>query len=94
MQTRAYLPSVPATATHVDLPVDGNLDSLFSYGPSYGSGSTPYPLGFSDGFDRSLYPEGSLCSFGLCISLGLDLTLLVLSSQSQPLLDVAPYRRR
>jgi hypothetical protein len=94
IQTRACLSAALVTATHADPSVDRGLDSLFSYSLSYGSGSTPYPLGFSDAFDRSLYSEGFLCSFGLCISLSLDLTLLVLSSQSQPLLDVAPYRRR
>jgi hypothetical protein len=94
IQTRVCLSAVLVTATRADPSVDRGLDSLFSYGPSYGSDSTPYPLGFSDAFDLSLYAEGSLCSFGLCISLSLDLTLLVLLLQSQPLLDVAPYRQR
>jgi hypothetical protein len=78
-QTRVCLSAALVTATRADPSVDGGLDSLFSYGPSYNSGSTLYPLGFSNAVDRSLYSERSLCSFGLYISLGLDLTLLVLS---------------
>jgi hypothetical protein len=78
-QTRVCLSAALVTATRADPSVDGGLDNLFSYGPSYNSGSTLYPLGFSNAVDRSLYSERSLCSFGLYISLGLDLTLLVLS---------------
>jgi hypothetical protein len=73
IQTRTYLPEVPITATHGDLPVDGNLDSLFSYGLFYSSSSTPYRLGSSDDTsDRSVYSEGSSGSSGLYISLGLS----------------------
>jgi hypothetical protein len=75
IQTRAYLPVVPATATatDVDLPVDGDLDSLFSYGLFYSSSSTPCRLcSFNDAANRSVYSEGSSGSFGLYISLDLD----------------------
>jgi hypothetical protein len=78
IQTRVCLSAALVTATRADPSVDRGLDSLFSYGPSYGSSSTLYPLGFSDAFNRSLYSEGSLYSFGLYISLSLDLTLMVL----------------
>jgi hypothetical protein len=93
-QTRVCLSVALVTATRANPSVDRGLDSLFSYGPSYDSSSTLCPLGFSDTVNRSLYSERSLCSFGLYISLSLDLTLLVLLLRSQPLSDVVLYRRR
>jgi hypothetical protein len=72
IQTRVYLSVVLVVETHVALPVDRGLGSLFSYGLSYGSGSTPYPLGFSDAVAHSVHFEGSSRSFDLYISLGVD----------------------
>jgi hypothetical protein len=70
------------TAYRSDLAVYIGLDSLFSYGPSYGSNSTLYPFGFSDTaitVGYSVYSEGYLSSSGLCISLSPDQSLCVLS---------------
>jgi hypothetical protein len=72
IQTRVYPSVVLVIATHVAPPVDRGLDSLFSYGLSCGSGSTLYPLGFSDVVARSVHFEGSSGSFDLYISLGLN----------------------